>query len=235
MSFFSNRMRTVLCCVGLFLPSPVFAMDDDQVFYFIGAEIDAADADEGTLVTWDGNAWAGGDRQKIWLEFEGEALGDEVEDAEIQLLYSRPIADFWDFRAGLRQDLEPDTTTYAAFGIEGLAPYRFETEAKLFISEDGDVSFRFEQDYTIQLTQTFVAIPHLEMNAYAQDVESRGIGAGFSDLEFGLQFRYEITRKFAPYLDLVYERDLGETASIADNLGDDTEEFTARFGVRAWF
>ena len=212
-----------------------FAMDDDQVFYYLGAEVDIADADEGTLLTWDGDAWAGGDRHRAWLELEGEALDGDVEEAEIQLLYSRPVADFWDVRIGLRQDFEPSDTTYVVLGVEGLAPYKFETEAKIFVSEDGDISFRLEQEYTIQFTQRFVAVPYLELDVFAQDVEELGIGSGFSDLEAGLQFRYEVTRKFAPYVDFVYESELGETANIAEALGEDTEEFTARFGVKAWF
>jgi len=233
----TKLFRKIAASICFLLMSAISAsaMDDDQVFYYLGVEVDVADADEGTLLTWDGNAWAGGDRQKVFLEFEGEALDGDVEDAEIQLLYSRPIADFWDVRFGLRQDIEPDDLTYAVFGLEGLAPYRFETEAKVFVSEDGDVSFRVEQEYIIQVTQRFVVVPHLELNAFAQDVEELGIGAGFSDLEAGLQLRYEVTRKFAPYLDFVYETDLGETADLADALGEDTDEFTARFGVKAWF
>lgn len=234
----TNRNLYSICqwlLFSLLVSSAASAMDNDQVFYTAGVEIDIADADEGTLLTWDGSAWAGGDRQKVWLEFEGEALDGDVEDAEIQLLYSRPISEFWDVRFGLRHDFEPGDTTYAVIGVEGLAPYKFETEAKIFVSEDGDFSFRLEQEYTIQITQRFVVVPHLEVNVFAQDVEELGIGAGFSDLEAGLQLRYEVTRKFAPYLDFVYETDLGETADFADALGEDTEEFTARFGIKAWF
>jgi len=234
MKLFKDIVAVSFCF--LLMPAvSAFGMDDDPILYYLGVELDVADADEGTLLTWDGSAWAGGDRQKVRLEFEGEAIDGDVEDAEIQLLYSRPISDFWDVRFGLRQDLEPGDITYAVFGLEGLAPYKLETEAKIFISEDGDVSFRVEQEYTIQITQRFVAMPHLEVNAFAQDVEELGFGAGFSDLEAGLQLRYEVTRKFAPYLDFVYETDLGETADLADALGEDTEEFTARFGVKAWF
>ena len=230
----TNAIFRILLCAVLFSP-PAIAMDDNQIFYYGGFEVDVSDSDDGTLVTWDADAWIGGDRQKLWLEAEGESLDGDVEDAEIQLLYSRPISEFWDFRAGLRQDFEPGDTTYAVLGVEGLAPYRFETEAKLFVSEDGDVSFRIEQEYIVQLTQRFIAMPHIEFNAFAQDVDEQGIGAGFSDLEVGLQFRYEVTRKFAPYVDLVYEKKLGETANIAGAQGEETDEFTARFGVKAWF
>ena len=119
------------------------------------------------------------------------------------MLYSRNIAKFWDLRVGIRQDFEPDETTYAVIGVEGLAPYWFETEAKLFVSDEGDVSLRFEQDYELFITQRLIAQPHVELSIYAQDVDEQHIGAGFSDIEAGLQLRYEITRKFAPYVDLV--------------------------------
>jgi copper resistance protein B len=47
--------------------------------------------------------------------------------------------------------------------------------------------------------------------------------------------RYEITRKFAPYVDLVWERQLGETASITRAAGEDVENTTLRVGLRVWF
>ena len=117
----------------------------------------------------------------------------------------------------------------------GLAPYFFETEATAWLSTEGDVAARFEQSLDIPVTQKLIAEPHLELNLYAQDMPKRGIGAGFSSIEAGLQLRYEITRKFAPYVDLVWERKLGETATIARAAGDSADDTTLRIGLRTWF
>lgn len=135
----------------------------------------------------------------------------------------------------MRQDFAPRGETYLAAGVAGLAPYFFETEATAFLSTEGNVSARFEQSFELLITQKLIAEPHVEVNLFAQDVPEQGVGAGFSDIEAGLQLRYEVTRKFAPYVDLVWERDLGETASITRASGEDVEDTTLRFGVRAWF
>ena len=61
-----------------------------------------------------------------------------MEEAELQLLYSRYITQFWDFQVGVRQDFVPRATTFAVIGIQGLAKYSFEVDVALFISDDGD-------------------------------------------------------------------------------------------------
>jgi copper resistance protein B len=48
------------------------------------------------------------------------------------------------------------------------------------------------------------------------------IGAGISDIDTGLRLRYEIDRKFAPYLGVVYEGKFGQTASLAKRAGEST-------------
>ena len=84
-------------------------------------------------------------------------------------------------------------------------------------------------------TQRLILEPHVEINLFGQDVADAGVGAGLSDIDAGLQLRYEITRKFAPYLDFTITRDLGETAQITRSRGDDPEEAAVRAGVRFWF
>ena len=205
-----------------------------DLFNMIKVEVDYADRHGGL---WNGNleGWIGGDVERLWIRAEGEIVDGDFEKAEAQLFYGRNVRPFWDLLVGVRQDFEPRGETYLAAGIVGLAPYFFETEATAYLSTEGDLSARFEQCLDIPVTQKLIAQPHVEVNVFAQDVPARGVGAGFSDIEVGLQLRYEIIRKFAPYLDLVWERKLGETASIARANGDDVEDTTLRFGVRAWF
>ncbi len=216
-------------------------MAKPQLFWGAGAEIDAADfswferTSSDALVNWDSYFWIGGDDLKLRLEAEGEALGSNVESSEVRALLSWNVAQFWDLQAGLRYDFEPEGLAWATVGVQGLAPYFFETDARLFLSQDGDVAFRFEQTYDVLLTQRLILQPHVELNAYAQDVPKLHVGAGLSDVEAGLQLRYEFSRKFAPYVDVVYERDLGETAQLTRAAGDDPEAVSVRFGVRVRF
>jgi copper resistance protein B len=207
----------------------------ERIFHVVRGEGDWSRSDGETLFTWDSSGWVGGDVHKAWFRSEGEVHGGEVEEADLWGLYSRNVGTFWDLQAGVRHDFEPGDVTYAALGVEGLAPYFFETAAHLFVSEDGDVSARIEQSFDVLITQRLVAEPHLEVNLYAQDVPELDVGAGIADIEAGLQVRYEIVRKLAPYVDVNYVRALGETAGLVRAGGGDADEFTVRLGLRFWF
>lgn len=224
----------MLACLMPSLANPVAAAEKLPLFYFFKGETDyAPDKD---LFTWDGEGWIGGDIQRVWLKSkEGEVRDGTVEEAEIQALYSHNVSTFWDLQAGFRYDVVPRGLGHAVVGFQGLAPYFFETDAALFLSEDGDVSARLDQTFDVLLTQRFIAQPHFKLNLYAQDVPERHVGAGITEIETGIQWRYEITRKFAPYLDMVYVRRFGETAAIARRIGEDVDELTFRLGLRFFF
>ena len=237
-----NRISILACVAGSLLATAAAAQEEvdmsaaheSELFHVMEVELDYADAHDG-LWNWNLDGWVGGDVERLWIRSEGEIAGGDFEAAEAQLLYGRNFHPFWDALIGIRQDFEPDGETYLAAGVVGLAPYFFETEVTAFVSTEGDLSARFEQSFELPVTQRLIVEPHIELNAFAQDVPERSVGAGFSDVEAGLQIRYEITRKFAPYVDLVWERDLGETASLTRASGEDVEDTTLRFGVRAWF
>src|SRR3546814_7823167 len=58
---------------------------------------------------WDGEAWYGGDINRLTLKSEGEGVfGEGIEGAEIQILYSRAIGPYFNAQAGIGQDLGPD-------------------------------------------------------------------------------------------------------------------------------
>lgn len=209
---------------------------DSFTYWMVRAELEAGRTNEDAdILEWNAEAWIGGDRSKVWLKSEGEAHDGDLETAEVQALYSEPISDFFDIQLGVRYDIEPEGRAYLVAGVEGLAPYFFETEAALFLSDEGDVSLRLEQDIDLLLTQSLILTPSVELEAYAQDVPELGIGAGLADAELKLTLRYEITKKFAPYVALTYQRRLGETASIARASGEDNEETALRAGLRVWF
>ena len=61
------------------------------------------------------------------------------------------------------------------------------------------------------------------------------MGSGLSDANIGLQLRYEITRKIAPYIEVSYESLYGKTADIADAKGEHTSDSTITAGIRLMF
>ena len=67
--------------------------------------------------------WYGGDIDKIWVKSEGEGeWGRPLERAEVQALWSHAIGPWFDFQAGVRQDLNSPARTHAVIGVQGLAP-----------------------------------------------------------------------------------------------------------------
>jgi copper resistance protein B len=180
---------------------------------------------------WDLQGWSGYDRDKFWWKTEG------TEDhAELQMLYSRAISPYFDVQFGLRHDFEPDPQrSFAVIGLQGLAPQWFEIDSALFISDGGKVSLRFEAEYEMLLTQKLVLQPRLELDLGASEEPEYGQGSGLRELEFGLRLRYEIHRKFAPYVGVEWNAVYGDTADFAVSAGEDSHAVTAVAGLRAWF
>lgn len=186
---------------------------------------------------WDGEGWFGGDIDRAVIKTEGSgAFRNGVEAAEAQALYSRAIGPYFDLQAGIRHDFAPSPTrTYATVGVEGLAPYMFDTEAAVFLSTRGEVLARLEGWYDQRLTQRLVLQPRIELNLSAQDIPATRIGAGLSDAELGVRLRYEIARTFAPYIGLSYAAKTGRTAKYARADGEDARTTSLVAGVRFWF
>ncbi len=125
--------------------------------------------------------------------------------------------------------------TWAAFGIEGLAPYWFETEATIYMGQGGRTAARVAVEYEARFTQRLILQPSLEANWYGRDDQQRGIGAGLSDTEIGLRLRYEIRREFAPYLGIVWKQNFGRTADFVRARGEHVDDLQFVAGVRVWF
>lgn len=186
---------------------------------------------------WEADAWIGGDINRLVIRNEGAAtFGEGVDDVEIQALYSRAIGPYFNVQAGIRYDLKPNPSrAYAVVGFEGLAPYWFDVEGALFVSNKGDVLGRLQGYYDQRIAQRFILQPRAELNFAAQDVPENGIGSGLSDVELGLRLRYEIEREFAPYVGVSWDRKVGNTARFARAAGEDPGGFSLVLGLRSWF
>ncbi|WP_373006091.1 copper resistance protein B [Hyphomonas sp.] len=186
---------------------------------------------------WNGQASYGGDINKIWLKTEGKSsleFGD-VDDAEIQALYSRAISPFWNAQAGVRYDIEPDGLAHAVVALQGLAPYWFEVDASAFLSEKGDLTARTEFEYEFLLTQRLILQPRVEANWSLQDVPERDLDTGLNSIDAGVRLRYEIRREFAPYVGVEWQASFGRTADMIEAAGGKAEQTVLVAGVRTWF
>jgi copper resistance protein B len=187
---------------------------------------------------WDGEGWMGTDTNRLWLKSEGFINNGIVSDGDHEVLYDRPIPRmrYFDAQVGVRADLDSGPTrTWAAVGIEGLAPYRFEFAPTLYIRDGSHVAGRLAGSYDLLLTQRWIVQPEAELNFYSKDDPSRLIGSGFSDLDAGLRLRYEISRKFAPYIGFAYNGKYGNTARYSRQAGETTSDYRLVFGLRLWF
>lgn len=186
---------------------------------------------------WDGQAWYGGDINKLWIKTEGEgAFREEIEKAEVQALWSRAIDPWFDLQLGVRHDLRPDPErTHLVVGVQGLAPYWFEVDGAVFLSNKGDVTARFEGEYDLRVTQKLILQPRAEFDLALQDVPEIGVGSGLSTAEIGARLRYEIVPQFAPYIGVEHERAFGDTADFRRAAGEEAGGFSFLVGLRAWF
>lgn len=192
-------------------------------------------------VNWEINGWRGGDYQRLWLKSEGE-IGTETGDGEqeTQILYSKLITPFWEFQTGLRYDYEwgEDSNKdrfLGVVGLQGLLPYKLETDAAIFISEAGDLSARLSLERQLLLTQKLILQPELEVNLAAQSVEEFGIGSGLNDITLSARLRYEVNRNFAPYVGLDWSRKFAGSADYSRAEGESVENWSIAGGVRLLF
>lgn len=209
---------------------------DNSIHAFILADrLEAWDSDAASGFAWQGEGWIGTDLHRAWLRSSGEHHGGRIEAAEVEVLYGRGIAAWWDLVVGVRHEFRPVAArSFLALGIQGLAPQNIGIEATAYL-RDGQVSARFETTYQLLFTNRLILQPHLELEWSGEDEPQRGIGSGISTLEAGLRLRYEIQRRFAPYAGIGYERALGETGGLRRDAGEDVDELRLVAGIRMWF
>jgi copper resistance protein B len=217
--------------------APAVAHDDHMMGAHYSGKLllDKLEVTDSDTQHWDAQLYYGGDIHKLWLKSEGERDDSHTEQAEVQALYSRAISPFFDAQIGLRHDLQPHPTRdWLTIGLQGLAPYFFETEATLFVGDEGRSALRLKAEYDLLFTQRLILSPQIELNACGKDDPEPGLGSGVSDLEFGLRLRYEIRREFAPYIGVVWSHQFGDTADYTRANGGDTQDVQWVAGVKFW-
>jgi copper resistance protein B len=232
--------RYIIFCLSILLfPGALYAggMDDDPLLTMLVVEqLEIRETDGDNPLVWDAEGWLGKDLHKLWIKTDGEYVDERVEEMELQLLYSRAVAPYWDLQLGWRRDIRPTPERdWMAFGLKGLAPYFFDIDASLFVGESGRTAARLKAEYEVMLTQRLILAPEVELNLHGKDDSDTETGSGFSDIEAGLRLRYEVRREFAPYIGLNWTRLYGNTADFAREEGEDVDDLQMVLGVRFWF
>lgn len=213
------------------------AAGDEAIYsYTLLNRLEGWDAHGGTGFAWEGEGWIGRDINRLWWRTDGERVAGSTESASAEALFGHSFTPWWDWVVGVRQDLRPgDSRTFAALGVQGLAPQRFELSLTAYVGGGGQSALRFATEYELLLTNRLVLQPLVEVQAYGKDDASRGFGAGLSSIEAGLRLRYEFSRRFAPYLGIIHERALGDTADLRRAAAGDVQDTRLVAGLRIWF
>jgi len=181
-------------------------------------------------------AWVGRDRNRVWLRAEGSSDAGSTDEGQAHVLWGRQFARWWDLVAGMRQDFDRgDAQTWAAVGVQGLAPYWFEIEATGYIGAEGRTQARIDLDYELLLTNRWILQPRVEVNLAGKADPQRHLGAGLTTTDIGLRLRYELRREFAPYLGVMWRRQWQGTAELAEEAGEPAGGPRFVAGLRFWW
>ena len=212
-------------------------MDDNPFNVYVGLDqIEWQDGDDGAVLAWGTKAWIGRDTGKLWLRAEGERSDGRTEHANAHALWGKAIAPWWDLVAGVRHDFAPgDGQTWAAIGVQGMAPYKFEVEATAYVGEGGRTAATVEAEYELLLTNRLILQPQVEAELFGKDDPARHVGSGLSEVTAGVRLRYEIRREFAPYVGVEWSRKFGATADYARDDGERVEDTRLVAGIKVWF
>ena len=224
------------------LPPPI---EDSMLHSFLLTELLEYRANSAgpNAFVWDFVGWFGGDYNRLWIKTEGrQNLSDGNRgEGDLQLLYGRLIAPFWDLQLGVREKfnlgsgLRDNTRTYAVIGLQGLAPGNFEVEPAIYISDRGEVSAELTVSADLYLTQRLVLQPRFQGEVSVQGDDRFGTGSGVTETDIGLRLRYEIRREIAPYIGVSWLKQYGETARISRQQGETSDTVALVVGLRLWW
>ena len=191
---------------------------------------------------WDIEGWYGGDYNRFFYKSEGErntAFKADY-DIDLQLLYGRRISPYFFFQTGIRFETQTFgganvTRPQAVVGLEGLLPYKLGLESALFVDPKGNVSGRATLTKDVLFTQRLILQTRFETSAAIQKVERFTTGKGLNNAELGFRLRYEIRRKFAPYIGVTFDRSFFGTADLVRREGGDAGQIRFAAGVRMFY
>ena len=219
----------LLPCLFAVNQSTAMMQDDPWVAHFAVDELEYRKGGSGELKVWDMQLSLGQDLQQWTLAWQGEADEDEIEDSELSLDYSRAISPYWNASLGFSHVFQPrPERSWLSLGVEGLAAYFVDVDLQVLLNEEGDMGFSAEFEKELMLTQRWHIDTGLAFSAYAQNDRRLDIDAGVHGVELAVRLGYAVTRKFSPYVGVVYEWQNSHFQSSHD-------ETWAVAGLSFWF
>jgi len=235
----------ILILLSLFISAQIFAMgkNDDPWLTKVMGEIELLEEGEENVAEWEIDTWFGRDLYKFWIKTEGEYVShdgeSEVEQAQIELVYSQAFSAYWDWQLGLRHDPKPEVNNnqrnWLVLGAIGIAPGFWEIDANLYASDDDDVQINIEVEKELMLTQKWVLTPEFDITLNGKTNEDFGEGSGLSEIEASIRIGYEPSKKFQPFIGLSFLQTFGTTKNLKEAEGEDSDNFSLIAGIHFWF
>lgn len=205
----TRHLATLAVVLATTFPLAGQAHDDNMIFSTTRIEVDAGRFDSQSSQTWRADGWIGHDYNRFAWRTQGARTGGKTDEADVQALYSRYLASFWDIQAGLRHEFKPDGKDYGVIALRGLAPYAFDVDTAAFVRTDGKLFACTRFEYDLLMTNRFIVRPFIAADWSLQSLPDEGIKSGRTSSEVGVNFRYEIKRSFAPYVEVSHQTHAG--------------------------
>ena len=183
----------------------------------------------------------GTDEHKLIAQLEAEKAESQSAEYDTKLLYSHMLSDFWDVQAGLgyqRHNIEVNdqekkqSHVNAVFGIQGLAPYFFETSAYLSVAKDDYMTLNFDAERDFLITQKLITQPYIELDAILHDGSKYAEKSGIREASIGFQTRYEVSKQFMPYVDIAYRYEQETQWQNTQQSSDHEKDWVYGVGVK---
>lgn len=214
---------------------------DDPWLTKVMTEFEYFQADSEDVIEWDIDVWSGRDLSKFWVKSSGEYVDSELENANIEFVYSHAVSAYWDQQFGVRHDVKPNpddiTRNWVSYGFIGTAPYFVSVDARVFVGEESSSQLLIELERELMITQKWVLTPELDIIVNGRTNELFGEGAGLAEIEFSLRLGYERNgnRKFQPFVGLTASQRFGTTRSLARANGLSSGQIELTLGIHSWF
>ena len=231
----SDEIRAVQQSVAAF---PGHHAADPLLYKVMLDRLERDFSDQGDYSYLEAQGWVGSSLRRLWVKGEATHRAGNTSDASLEAYYSQAVSAYWDLQLGERHDFadnEAPSRDWLALGLQGLAPYKFETSVTAYLGGAGRSALRLTGEYDFFITQRLILWPELELNLYGKDDPLRKVGAGLANGRLALRLRYEIRRELAPYVGVQWTRKFGATADYASRDNQTVHDMQVVAGVRLWW
>ncbi|WP_221800390.1 copper resistance protein B [Oceanobacter mangrovi] len=179
----------------------------------------------------EGEYWVGSTWDRLALTFDGSRFDGE-NDLSLGAYWRHALTPFWNTQLGVKRDQSTDLKrNWVGAGFEGLAPYWFESEAMLYVTNQAVTLLALKASYDILFTQRWIMTLEASADLAGKNDPEGEFGRGLGTLALTPELRYEVTRQFAPYLAVERSQHFGKTRDLIGT----PAETAWQAGVRIWF